>query len=393
MKVLMFGWEFPPYVTGGLGTHCYNLTKALSARNVGITFVMPSAGKATVHPFLKVVNAGDMKVIHVDANIAPYEPSCEAGYSLDESKATDLYGTDMRSRVTKYTRLALKAAQNEDFGIIHCHDWMTFPAGSEMKKKSGKPLLVTVHSIEHDRNPISPNQWITDIEWKGMYDADRVIAVSSYMKDRIVQNYGVPPEKIDVIHNAVEASEYGGGRIMFGGGEKIVLFLGRLAMQKGPDYFLRSARKVLEKEKDVRFVVVGTGGMLPQLIDQSISEGIADKVTFAGYQESISEYYRMADIYVMPSVSEPFGITALEAMASGTPVLISKQSGVSEVLHHCMKVDFWDTDEMANKIIGMLKYNVMRDEMRTNGTREIDGISWGKIADRTRDLYSRMVGG
>ncbi len=393
MKVLMFGWEFPPFVTGGLGTHCYNLTKALSSRNVSITFVMPSAGKGFAHQFLKVVRAGDMKVLQVDSDIVPYDPSLEVSCALDESKAADLYGSDMYGRVKKYTKLAVRLAEKEDFGVIHCHDWMTFPAGAEMKKKSGKPLVVTVHSIEHDRNPISPNEWITGIEWKGMYEADRVIAVSSYMKNRIVENYGVPPEKIEVIHNAVDASEYRGGRIAFGAGERVVLFLGRLAMQKGPDYFLRSARKVLEKEAGVKFVVVGRGGMLPQLIEQSISEGIADRVIFAGYQESISEYYRMADLYVMPSVSEPFGITALEAMASGTPVLISKQSGVSEVLHHCMKVDFWDTDEMANKIIGMLRYNVMREEMRANGTREIDGVNWDRIAEKTQNLYSRMMGG
>jgi glycogen synthase len=208
-----------------------------------------------------------------------------------------------------------------------------------------------------------------------------------------MEKYGVPEWKIDVIYNAVEASEFNGDKIRFGMNERVVLFLGRLAMQKGPDNFLRAAKKVLEKEKNVRFLIVGTGHMMPQLINEAIGLGIAGNVTFTGYRESIIECYKMADLYVMPSISEPFGITALEAMASGVPVIVSKQSGVSEVMRHAMKVDFWDIDSMADKMIGVLRYAPIKTEMVRNGGMEISRLTWDGIAERTEGLYLRMAGG
>ena len=394
MKVLMFGWEFPPCSTGGLGTHCYGLTKALSGQSTQVTFVMPKVGRSIGHGFVNVIQAGDMTLIEVDSAIEPYVASLDVSFVKSaEGGGAELYGKNLFSDVSRYTKLAVRAVKDIECDVIHCHDWMTFPAGVEVKKAKNKPLVVTVHSTEFDRNPVSPNSMITQAEWLGMYEADRIITVSEYMKRRLVEKYSVPPEKITVIYNAVEAGEYSGERIRFGLDEKVVLFLGRLTLQKGPDYFLSAAKRVLELEEKVRFVIVGTGNMLPQLIDQSIRLGISDKVTFTGYQDSIKEYYKMADLYVMPSVSEPFGIVALEAMASGVPVIISRQSGVSEVVSHCMKVDFWDVDEMANKIIGVLRYSSMRQEMRTNGAREVSRINWGDIARKTVEVYAMVRGG
>ena len=393
MRVLMFGWEFPPYTTGGLGTHCYNLTKALSKKKVKITFVMPKVGKGMRHGFVKVIHAEDAKFIEIVSNLIPYVPSFDIMYSPSEKGKEDLYGMDFFSNVNKYTEYASRVVKKEECDIIHCHDWMTYPVGVRVKKEKKKPLVVTVHSTEYDRNPLSPNPWITHTEWMGMYEADSVIVVSEYMKNRIMEKYSVPEGKIHIIYNAVDAESYRGEKIRFGTGDRVVLFLGRLTIQKGPDYFLRAARRVLDVEKNVRFIVVGTGHMLPELIDQSIRMGIADNVIFTGYAESINEYYKMADMYVMPSVSEPFGITALEAMASGTPIILSKQSGVSEVVRHCMKVDFWDVDEMANKIIGLLRYGTMKNEMEKNGSMEVSSINWDSVAVKTSDVYSVVSGG
>jgi len=389
----MFGWEFPPFSTGGLGTHCFGLTKALHQKGVEVTFVMPKMTKDCKHNFIKIVHAEEGTFIEIASSLQPYVPSFDLKYIPQEGDKGQLYGMDFFNKVSRYTQLAARAVRNENCDVIHCHDWMTFMAGIKVKEEKRKPLVVTVHSTEFDRSPLNPNPWITHVEWKGMYEADRVITVSEYMKSRLIEKYSVPESKISVIYNAVDAEGYRGDRIRFGLNERIVLFLGRLTMQKGPDYFLRAAQKVIEKEKHTRFVVVGTGHMLPELINLSIDLGISDRVLFTGYQDSINEYYKMADVYVMPSVSEPFGIAALEAMSAGAPLIVSKQSGVSEVIRHCMKVDFWDVDEMANKILGVLRYDTLKNEMQRNGTAEASNMNWSGVADKTSSLYSGMAGG
>jgi glycogen(starch) synthase len=393
MKILMFGWEFPPFSTGGLGTHCYGLTSALSKKNVQVTFVMPKMGERMKHGFIKIIHAEDGKLVEIASSLSPYIPSFDVKYIPKEGGNGELYGTNFFNDVNKYTELAKRAVEKEEFDVIHCHDWMTFPVGIKVKEENKKPLVVTVHSTEFDRNPLSPNPWINHVEWKGMYHADVVITVSEYMKRRIMEKYSVPESKINVVYNGVDSEIYKRERIKFGLDEKVVLFLGRLTIQKGPDYFLKAAKRVLEREKGVRFIVVGTGHMLPELINQSIELGISDRVLFTGYQESIREYYSMADVYVMPSVSEPFGIVALEAMASGLPVIVSRQSGVAEIAKHTMKVDYWDVDEMSNKILGILSYGALSKEMKDNGSREIEGMNWLQVADETAGIYSRAIGG
>lgn len=394
MRVLMLGWEFPPFSSGGLGTHCYNITKALSSRGANVTFLMPGCSDEIDSDFVRVIRAGKSRIVKVGVAMRPYLPSLPITVSQrdDKSKGSRLYGMGFFEDVKRYTEVAAEASRDIDCDVIHCHDWMTFSAGIRIKQDKGKPLVVTVHSTEFDRTgSLCPNPFISDIEWQGMYHADRVIAVSRYMKEQIVKNYSVPEDKIEVIHNSIEPGEYSDRKLEFGLEQKVVLFLGRLTLQKGPDYFLRAAKRVMEKEKGVRFVVVGTGDMLPQLIDESINLGISNNVTFTGFRESIEEYYRMADLYVMPSVSEPFGITALEAMASGTPVILSEQSGVKEVVSHRMCVDFWDVDRLASKMIGALKYDCVRNEMRENGKREVNRMSWLDPAQETMKVYSKTL--
>lgn len=392
MRVLMFGWEFPPFSSGGLGTHCFGLTKSMHQRGVDVTFVMPATGIDFQHDFIKIIQAGKDKMIKIKSWIAPYAESSPYTRAGKGKPGPEVYGLGFFQEVERYNRLAAAAVKDETFDVIHCHDWMTYPAGIAVKEESKKPLVVTVHSTEFDRTgSLCPNQWICDIEWAGMYHADKIITVSNYMKRQLMEKYQVPEEKIEVVYNAVDKDMYAGPRGSLGFDDKIVLFLGRVTLQKGPDYFLEAARKVLEKEKNVKFVVAGKGDMLPAMIQKSIELGISGHVFFTGYAENIKSLYKAADLYVMPSVSEPFGITALEALSSGTPIILSKQSGVSEVVNHCMKVDFWDTDELANKITGVLRYPVLKHEMGRNGFAEVQKFDWMNVADRTIAIYSSLM--
>ncbi|MBN2043343.1 MAG: glycosyltransferase family 4 protein [Candidatus Aenigmarchaeota archaeon] len=396
MKVLMLGWEYPPFVTGGLGVHSRGLTEGLARKNTDVTFIMPvGSDEMSTNPRIKVVRAGKRKkFIQIPSTMKPYLTSMDVKEETinGPKKKGDVYGDDMMKEAERFANLAAETARGEEFDLIHCHDWMTFPAGMKIKTESGKPLLVTVHSTEFDRmGSSSVSNGITHLEWKGMYEADRVITVSNYMKRRLVDLFSVPEEKIDVVYNAVDDVYRKGKANDHKKKERIVLFLGRLALQKGPDYFLHAARMVLEHEKNVKFVVVGKGGMLPQLINMSIQLGISDDVFFTGYQDDIGPYYEMADIYVMPSVSEPFGIAALEAMASGNPVLVSKQSGISEAIMHRLSFDFWDVEDLASKIIGILRHEPVRNLMAENGVRETKGFTWDKIAEKTLEVYSKLV--
>ncbi len=393
MDVIMLGWEFPPFVSGGLGTHCYHLTEALSKEGHAISFIMPDCPDHIYSACANVIKATKNKIIRVGVSLMPYLPSVPISVKKHgKAIMSKQYGDGFYKDVMRYTDAAADAAKGLSCDVIHCHDWMTFLAGVRIKEETGKPLVVTVHSTEHDRSgSLYPNPWISDIEWQGMYAADKVITVSHYMKEQIHDKYGVPRDKIDVVYNSLNPEQYSNKKVRFGTREKVVLFLGRMTLQKGPDYLLKAAAKVLKYDKDVRFIFVGTGDMLPQLIDESIDLGIADKVTFTGYQDSIEQYYQMADLYVMPSVSEPFGITTLEAMASGAPVLISKTSGVAEVVTHKMSVDFWDHDRMASSIIGALRYPCMRQEMSRNGYEEVCQMSWDDVAKKTGEVYQNVL--
>lgn len=396
----MFGWEFPPFNSGGLGTACFGLTKALSSQDAKVIFVLPKKLELDVD-FLKLVYADDGSVIDKEY----FVNSLLSGYSTDESYICKLgnndnqkkfYGSSLFDEVERYGAVGEKIALEENFDVIHAHDWLTFKAALAAKKVTGRSLVVHIHATEFDRTGDGKvNQYVYDIEKQGMQEADLVIAVSNFTKNKIIKNYGIQPDKIRVVHNSVEFEEYALQKIHdLKKTKKIVLFLGRLTLQKGPDYFVYTAKKVLQHYPDVVFVVAGSGDMETAVINKVAELGLSDKFIFAGFLrgEDIYKAYKMADLYVMPSVSEPFGITPLESLKCGTPALISHQSGVSEIITHCLKSDFWDVDDMANKIVSVLRYKELHSCLQNNGTKEIIKQSWNGPAARCMDIYKELAG-
>jgi glycosyltransferase involved in cell wall biosynthesis len=403
MKVLMFGWEFPPFNSGGLGTACYGLTKSLNRNNVSLTFVLPRKIDVDVD-FLKFIFGDDTLKIKTqyifNSLLKPYstEDSYSSSLFSDEKNfKNNIYGSNLFEEVERYGEVGGKIASMENFDIIHAHDWLTFKAAIAAKKVSGKYLVVHIHATEFDRTGGNGvNQYVYDIEKKGMEEADAVVAVSNYTKQKIIEHYGIPAEKIKVVHNGVEFENYALEKMHeLKKTKKIVLFLGRLTLQKGPDYFVYAAKKVLDFYPDVVFVVAGSGDMEKAIIRKVADLGIADKFIFTGFLrgDDIKEAYHMADLYVLPSVSEPFGITPLEALMCGTPVLVSKQSGVSEVLSNCLKTDFWDVDDIANKIVSVLKHDELQRCLRENGSEEVKKINWDKPAKRCVEIYDELLRG
>jgi len=408
MKVLMFGWEFPPFNSGGLGVACHGLTKSMTTKGTAITFVIPKAPFLHADSHVNVIVANNLyldnvNVKEVDSLLAPYLSSAEYEERLykmallkqgdHENPDIHLYGNDIFEEVYRYADKAKLISKHENFDIIHAHDWMTYKAGMAAKEITGKPLVVHVHATDFDRTGGHPNQDVYDLEREGMHAADKVIAVSNFTKNLVVKHYGVPADKVEVVHNGVEFSDNLVDSVKMS--EKLVLFLGRLTLQKGPDYFLYAARKVLEQMPDVKFVVAGKGDMEPFLIDKAAELGIGDKVLFTGFLKGadIDRAYKMADLYVMPSVSEPFGITPLEAMRNNTPVIISKQSGVSEVVSHCLKVDFWDIDELTDKMVAVLKYPPLKKSLAENAQNEVQHLTWDTAADKCLNIYRNVLGG
>jgi glycogen(starch) synthase len=435
LRVLMLGWEFPPFISGGLGTACFGLTKAMNEIGTQVLFVLPRPiplGTAThvtlVAPprgtsdpdgsHYKLDNLANVTFRTVNASLFPYaQPArtskapgkdADGGYDVTEpgqDRPTrgvrgvgsfvsgvgpgDPYGGDMFAETERYAGLCVAIAENETFDVIHAHDWMTYPAGMAIANATGKALVVHVHSTEFDRSGENVNHRIYSIERQGVHAAQRVIAVSHLTKNILVARYGVPPEKIEVVYNAIDEVNGGGTPPPITRDEKIVLFLGRITMQKGPEYFIAAAKRVLEVISNVRFVMAGSGDMMRRMIELAAEMGIGHKVLFTGFLrgDDVARVFKMADLYVMPSVSEPFGIAPLEALAHDVPVIISKQSGVSEVLTHALKVDFWDVNEMANKIIAVLRHPPLQATLREHGQFEIRRLTWRDSAERCTQAY------
>ena len=386
----MYGWEFPPYSSGGLGTACYGLTRSLSRKGAAITFVLPYYPGTS--DFLDIVSA-NITFKRVNSPLSPYLSSARYRLLRGGAAAPAIYGESLFDEVYRYAEEAKRIAAETEFDIIHCHDWMTFMAGIFSKHIKRKPLVVHIHSTEFDRTGGNGvNQHIYDIERRGMEEADRVIAVSNYTKGMIMRHYGIPEWKISVVHNAVEPKSPSLPSPLQR--KKIVLFLGRITLQKGPDYFLYAAKKVLEHDPDVLFLIAGKGDMEHFIIEKSAELGISRNVLFTGFLkgEELEKAYRMASLYVMPSVSEPFGITALEAIQSGTPILISRQSGVSEVIAHALKADFWDVNDLANKILAVLRYRALPAVMREPASQEITKFNWDSPAQKCMDIYRELTG-
>jgi len=369
MRVAMIGWEYPPFTVGGLGTHCYGLTRSLANMGAKVDFYMPQTkhGVTSDNRNLVIKEVGETTVF-------PY----------DRPESSEIAGQFFEA-VSRYNTLVVSKVKGT-YDVIHCHDWLTIQASIALKDLLGVPLVLTVHSTEYDRSGwLHPNQWFIDIEREGMEKADKIIAVSQFTKRTIIEKYGINPDKITVIYNAVYP-------ISEGEKQKLVLFLGRLTIQKGADVFLRAAKKVSEFESGVRFVVAGAGDLLPDLINQAVELGISNRVIFTDRltDEEMKHMYGIASVYVMPSVSEPFGITALEAISAGTPTIASKTAGVCETFHNCLKVDFWDSDEIANKIIALLRYESLNKAITENGKQEIELFTWDNVAKKTLDIYNGL---
>jgi len=393
MKILMFGWEFPPLSSGGLGTACYGLTKSLSKRGIDITFVLPYSENISAD-FLKIISP-NIKIKKINSLLMPYLTQESYNIMKKNSKANLMYGSTLFEEVKRYSEATADIAREEIFDVIHCHDWMTYGAGIKAKQLTNKPLVVHVHATEFDRTGgLSVNQYVYELEKKGMESADSIIAVSNYTKNKIIEQYGINPDKITVVHNSIDYTDPEKEYFEVKKHNKVVLFLGRITLQKGPDYFLYAARKVLNYDKNVLFIIAGSGDMERFIIEKAAELGISNKVLFSGFLrgDELEKAYKMADLYIMPSVSEPFGLTALEAMKNNTPVIISKQSGVSEVVKHCLKVDFWDIDEMANKILGALRYKVLHDSLKENALSEIRKFSWDEPAQKCINVYNKVTG-
>jgi len=456
MKVFMLGWEFPPFISGGLGTACYGLTKAMNQLDVEVTFVLPKMVESRYVTHVNLMTPaslrargggerevwGDVTTWKYDklknitfrtigSALQPYESAGDYRERIEETlrrkkamggrgkfSARELFGDldyeniavamggsadysgDMYTEVHRYAAVAAQLSLQDDFDVIHAHDWMTFPAGMAVAAVTGKPLIVQVHSTEFDRSGEHVNQMIYDIERRGMHAADKIIAVSQFTRSIIIERYGVSGEKVEVVHNGVDRNGRNAGveNWLLGDGgnledENIVLFLGRITMQKGPEYFLRAAKRVLAVMDNVRFVMAGSGDMMYRAVEMAAELGIGSKVLFTGFLrgEDVQKIYRMADLFVMPSVSEPFGLVPLEALDNDVPVIISKQSGVSEVLTHALKVDFWDIEEMANKIAAVLKYPPLKVTLQNHGNYEVRKLRWKDSAAKCARIYEETL--
>lgn len=427
MKVLMFGWEFPPHISGGLGTACYGLTKGLAAyKDVDVTFVVPKAYGDEDESKMTLIGANktplkqkkisfgseerSIDYYTIDSHVVPYTDPDEFWKlkNMQVSQKTTFvetredgtidfsgkYGANLIEEIFKYSIVAKSIAEQQEFDVIHAHDWLAYPAGIEAKNTSGKPLIVHVHATDFDRSGGSVNPKVYAIEREGMEAADQIITVSNLTKRIVIEKYGIPEEKITTIYNAVEPIESDEKEALKKGvKEKVVTFLGRITMQKGPEYFVEAAYKVLQKASNVRFVMAGNGDMMNAMIKRAAQLGITDKFHFTGFLKGDDVFHmlRMSDVYVMPSVSEPFGISPLEAMQADVPVIISKQSGVAEILTHAIKVDFWDINAMADAIYGIVSYPAMQKMFYKHARIEVDNLQWKKSAEHVRALYLKTI--
>ena len=426
----MFGWEFPPHIAGGLGTACYGMTRGLARNGVEVVFVMPRAYGDEDQRFVRVVNASDVETIgtrdhefseellekvsfiHIDSNMLPYiSPEEYAAYHDEFVRSgrthewTDVwkqrytfsgkYGANLMEEVARYAMVAAQVAKDleEQFDVIHAHDWLTYFAGIAAKRVSGKPLVVHMHATEFDRSGENINRRVYAIEKAGMQAADRVIAVSELTRRIVIGKYGIPADKVVTVHNAVRFGESEEAAPERAVKDKVVTFLGRITYQKGPDYFVEAAAKVLQRVSDVRFVMAGSGDLMNHVVRRVAQLGIADRFHFTGFLKGgeVQRMFRLSDVYVMPSVSEPFGISPLEAMRSGVPVIISRQSGVAEVLDYAIKVNYWDVDALADAIYGLLTYPALGRMFASKGLEEVTGLKWTNAAAKIKTVYETVV--
>lgn len=427
MRVLMFGWEFPPHISGGLGTASYGLTKGMATLNdLQVIFVVPKAWGDEDQSVVRLIGANQIPVaykkvyfkgfkkpfekIEVSSKIVPYtDPedfwkvinSEVSGYQMfvetNNKGMVDFsgrYDNNLMSEIEKYAVVASVIAEENDFDIIHAHDWLAYPAGIAAKEVSGKPLVIHVHATDFDRSGGSVNPDVYRIEKEGMDAASKIITVSNLTREIVINKYNIDPSKVETVYNAVDPVAISENMMIKKGfDEKVVTFLGRITMQKGPEYFIEAANKVLKKMNNVRFVMAGSGDMMERMMRRAAKLKITDRFHFTGFLRGpdVFSMLYMSDVYIMPSVSEPFGISPLEAMQSNVPVIISKQSGVAEILTHAVKTDFWDIDAMADAIYGILNYPALANMFIINGKEEVIRLKWDNSARHVRDIYYRVL--
>ncbi|HXK75801.1 MAG TPA: glycosyltransferase family 4 protein [Bacteroidaceae bacterium] len=418
MKVLMFGWEFPPHILGGLGTASYGLTRGMSKQeDMEITFCIPKPWGDEDQSFLRIIGMNNTPVAWRDVSWDTLQ--ARFGNYMDPQLYYDLrnhiyadfnylhtndlgciefsgrYPDNLHEEINNYSIVAGVIARQQDFEIIHSHDWLTYPAGIHAKQVSGKPLVIHVHATDFDRSRGNVNPTVYSIEKNGMDHADHIMCVSEMTRQTVIHKYHQDPNKVSTVHNAVEPlpqsilelPEY------HNPDEKIVTFLGRITMQKGPEYFVEAANMVLQRTRNIRFVMAGSGDMMDEMIRLAAVRGIADRFHFPGFMKGDDVYkiFKRSDVYVMPSVSEPFGISPLEAMQCSVPSIVSKQSGCAEILDKCIKVDYWDIHALADAIYSVCMYPALYTYLREEGKTEVDGITWEAVGRKVRDIYDRVI--
>jgi glycosyltransferase involved in cell wall biosynthesis len=414
----MFGWEFPPHILGGLGTASYGLTKGMwECGDMDITFVIPKPFGDEEHGFANIIGASQVPVAwrdvnrdYVDSRIGKlmnpdlYFRLRDNIYAdFNYMRTNDLgciefsgrYPDNLLEEINNYSIMAGVIARTIDCDVIHSHDWLTYPAGIHAKQVTGKPLVIHVHATDYDRSRGNVNPTVFNIERDGMIHADHIITVSNLTRQTVIEKYGIDPAKVTTVHNAViPLSEELLNVQVTKPKEKIVTFLGRITMQKGPEYFVEAAAKVLKLDHNVRFVMAGSGDMMNKMINLAAERGISDRFHFPGFQKGkqVYEMLKASDVYIMPSVSEPFGISPLEAMQMGVPSIISKQSGCAEILSNVIKTDYWDIDAMADAIYSIITYPAMYNQLREDGLAEVNQITWDKAGRKVIDIYHKVLG-
>lgn len=419
MRALMFGWEFPPHILGGLGTASYGLTKGMAMQeDMDLVFVIPKPHGDEDQSFVKIIGACNTPVVwrdvsweHLESRFGSYM-SPQDYYNMRDHIYADFrylytndlgciefsgrYPDNLMEEINNYSICAGVIARTEQHDIIHSHDWLTYSAGIHAKNISGKPLVIHVHATDFDRSRGNVNPQVYGIEKNGMDHADHIICVSNLTRETVISKYHQNPRKVSAVHNAVEPVSKTIEEIQpeRHTNQKIVTFLGRITMQKGPEYFVEAASRVLQKTSGVRFVMAGSGDMMEAMIKLVAKRGIADKFHFPGFLKG-NQVYRMlksSDVYVMPSVSEPFGISPLEAMQVGVPSIISKQSGCAEILNYAIKTDYWDIDAMADAIYSIITNPAMHEFLKIQGKNEVDEIKWEYAGKKVRAIYDRLLG-
>ena len=418
MKALMFGWEFPPHILGGLGTASYGLTRGMAeCGDMDITFVIPKPRGDEDKSFAHIVGAGNTPVVWKDVSWEYLES--RIGNVMNPQEYYDLrshiyadfrylytndlgciefsgrYPENLLEEINNYSIVAGVIARTYKFDISHSHDWLTYPAGIHAKQVTGKPLIIHVHATDFDRSRGNVNPTVYNIEKDGMDNADHIITVSNLTRRTVIEKYHIDPAKVTTVHNAVEplSKEIQSIVMPRNTRDKVVTFLGRITMQKGPEYFVEAAAKVLQKKNNVRFVMAGSGDMMDKMVSLAARRNISDRFHFTGFLKGrqVYEMLKASDVYVMPSVSEPFGISPLEAMQVGVPSIISKQSGCAEILTNAIQVDYWDIDAMADAIYSIITYPAMYRYLKEEGKKEVDEIKWKYAGQKVIDIYRRFV--